>query len=1061
MKPSIAFFGPIPKVVFIVFIVLFIHLDKTLAQQVEVLLSFQQPSVGNVYVNSIYDEEKDEVFIPVIEMFNLLEINVQPDVKNFTIKGNFITTAYPYVIDLSIMLVQCGKNTLKLTQADFRLGETDYYISPKVFEDVFGLNFTANIDQLVLKLETSLTLPIQTRKARELSRNQMGENVNTKIDFPLGYKLNRSLYSGSMVDYSINCDYASNSLNLGYAFTGGVELLGGDLQGTINGVSNSNGFNTLVTNNLLWRYAIRDNDFISGIMAGQTSTTGLQPLSIKGISLTNDPIEPRQIYETTVIDGTTEPESEVELYVNERLSEFQRADAMGYYRFNVPISYGTTRTSLHIYTPSGQIIVSDKQMQVPFTFLPKGVASYNIQAGLIDNYTTNTIQDQWTAHGNFALGVTNWLTTSFGTQYLGNTYNPENFLYYGSMSARVAKQYLINIDAAPNNFYRLVGSVNYSSNLSMNISYTKFDGKSIFNSYNATDNFMANIYLPFRVHGINTGFRLGTDYYILPFGSRTTYRTDLNMRLGKADLRLNYRDNLVNSNNIHDFGQGTLTSGITYTMARTPGIPVYIRGMYVRAQTQYNMYEKKFQTTDVNFSRTISKTGRLDLNLAYNHLAKVINSRIGLTLDLNTIRSVTSTYISGKKASVRQSLTGSLGWDMPNEKIVLSNRQQVGRSSASVILFIDNNNSGKYEKGDKLLPYRGVKLDKTTTMLVGRDSILRLTQLQSYYKYNLSVNRNAIPDPTLVPIKDNFSFIADPNQFKQIEIPFYRGGIAEGAVFVERDGKVTGQGGLRLVLKAVDKEFQTIVRTMSDGNFYVMDLAPGKYTMEIDSIQLGFLNVKCEPEKVEFEIKALAEGDYVEGLTINLIPIEAKKEVRIDSVIQPVVSKETIAKLKTDTIILQKGTTASVKIQAITATKDSITSIKVDTIITPKDTKESLSIITITAPKDSATSMRNDTIQAPLIQPKDTMFKGLVLPKYLGEPLILRNKEGKYSINLGTFSQLKQTDFLVDLINKKSPDKTLIINTNGKYSVRIGYFDSRKEAETVKASMVFRKNPKK
>jgi hypothetical protein len=265
------------------------------------------------------------------------------------------------------------------------------------------------------------------------------------------------------------------------------------------------------------------------------------------------------------------------------------------------------------------------------------------------------------------------------------------------------------------------------------------------------------------------------------------------------------------------------------------------------------------------------------MTVAYNHYTNLVNTRLGLTLDLNTLRSVTSAYLIGKKFSARQNVTGSLGWDIKNELVVPNNRQQVGRAGAAILMFVDNNNDGHYNKGDQLLPYRGIKLDRTTNMQVGRDSILRLTQLQSYYKYNLSVNRNAIPDPTLVPIKDNFSFIADPNQFKQIEIPFYRGGIAEGSVSIDRDGKVTGQGGLRLVLKAVDKAFQTVVRTMSDGNFYVMDLAPGKYTLEIDPIQLGFLNVKCEPERVSFEVKALAEGDYVEGLGITLTPIVSKK----------------------------------------------------------------------------------------------------------------------------------------------------------------------------------------
>jgi len=875
--PSFTCFGRIPKVVSIVIALLLLSIHPTKAQQEEVLLSFHHSAVGNVYVNSIYNSETNSIYLPVIELFSLLEINYLPDIKSFTIRGNFITPNNPYVINLSAMQLLLGKTPYPLTPEDFRIGELDFFLSPKVFEEVFGLNFTVNIDQLVLGLETTQTLPVQERKSRELARQRMEGTEMDKMDFPMGYNRKRSIYSGTMIDYSLNADYSANTQNLGYTFTGGMEVLGGDLQGTVYGSNSSNGFNSLAANGLRWRYAIRDNDFISGIMAGQTSTTGLQPFNIKGIALTNDPIEPRQMYETTVVDGTTEPESEVELYVNERLTEFKRADELGYYRFNVPISYGTTRISLRIYTRSGQIIVSDKQMQVPFTFLPKGIVSYNVQAGQTESYGTDSLGQQWIAHGNVAMGLTHWLTGSVGTQFLGNSFSPQNLLYYGSLSARVAKQYLLNLDAAPNNFYRLTGSVIYANNLSMNFIYTRFDGESLFNSYKATDNLIANLYLPIRFRGFSSGLRIGGEHYILPNSSQTTYRTDFSVRIGKADFRFNYRDNLLTSNNVNNFGQGLLTGAVTYTLARTPGIPVYVRGMYLRAQSLYNVRDKQFLETALDLSRTLFKTGRIDASVVYNHQTSSVNTRFGLTLDLNSFRSVTSAYTSGKKFSARQSLTGSLGWDIPNEQIIPSNRQQVGRAGAAVLLFVDNNNDGHYNIGDQLLPYKGVKLDRTTNMQMGRDSILRLTQLQSYYKYNLSVNRNAIPDPTLVPIKDNFSFIADPNQFKQIEIPFYRGGIAEGAVFVERDGKVTGQGGLRLVLKAVDKEFQTVVRTMSDGNFYVMDLAPGKYTMEIDSIQLGFLNVKCEPEKVEFEIKALAEGDYVEGLTITLMPIDKKE----------------------------------------------------------------------------------------------------------------------------------------------------------------------------------------
>ncbi len=295
--------------------------------------------------------------------------------------------------------------------------------------------------------------------------------------------------------------------------------------------------------------------------------------------------------------------------------------------------------------------------------------------------------------------------------------------------------------------------------------------------------------------------------------------------------------------------------------------------MYVRAQNDYNVRQNKLYGTSLELSRTLFKSGRLNLGASYNHLSKIINTQIGLILDLGTIRSTTSINTFANNITARQSFNGSIGTDIPNRNVSFSSRQQVSQSAISVILFVDMNNSGQYDSGDQLLPYRCIKIDRSATVNVGKDSILRLSHLQSYYKYNLSINRNAIPDPTLVPLKDKFSFIADPNQFKRIEIPFYRGGTAEGAVLIERNGITTGQGGLRLTLKSVNSDFETIIRTMNDGGFYIMDLAPGKYTLQVDSMQLGFLNVK-QPEKFNFEVKATSEGDFIEGLNIKLMSDE-------------------------------------------------------------------------------------------------------------------------------------------------------------------------------------------
>jgi hypothetical protein len=350
----------------------------------------------------------------------------------------------------------------------------------------------------------------------------------------------------------------------------------------------------------------------------------------------------------------------------------------------------------------------------------------------------------------------------------------------------------------------------------------------------------------------------------------------MNARLGRFNIRLNYSDNLISSGHVNYFGQGLLTTAITYTIARTPGIPVYIRGMFLRGEARYDIRNHQFIETSLQLSRTLLKTGRLNVNLAYNFIQHAWNIQAGFSIDLKFSRSTTTFNLTGKASSVRQSFNGSLGVDARNGHFELSNREQVGRCAASVVLFIDNNNSGTFDKGDEILPYKAVILDNPAIMTVGKDGMLRLGQLQSYYKYNLRVNRIAIPNPTLVPMKNEFSFITDPNQYKRIEIPFCRGGIIEGSVSIERNNVLQPQGGLRLLLKGVNVKYEETVRTFSDGGFYAMDLPPGKYTIEVDPAQLAFLRAKSRDGALQFEIKALSSGDNIEGLKI-VLTAEAEK----------------------------------------------------------------------------------------------------------------------------------------------------------------------------------------
>jgi hypothetical protein len=111
---------------------------------------------------------------------------------------------------------------------------------------------------------------------------------------------------------------------------------------------------------------------------------GLTPVAYTGLRLTNEPIEPRFMFGEIPFTGTVPPNSEVELYRNNTLVDFTEADETGYYRFAVPLTYGTSNYNVRVFSPTGEMSEREARLQIPFNFLPPGEVNYYFDAGRLD-----------------------------------------------------------------------------------------------------------------------------------------------------------------------------------------------------------------------------------------------------------------------------------------------------------------------------------------------------------------------------------------------------------------------------------------------------------------------------------------------------------------------------------------------------------------------------------------------------------------------------------------------------------------------------------------------------
>jgi hypothetical protein len=825
----------------------------------EVALNFRYGAVVNTNIIALYDG--NQFLIPIIEVFDILRINYGLDQSRTRISGFFIDESRRYQIDFVNFVITLDGVLHNLTISDMHIGELDYYVTQTALNDVFDIEFIVDFSTLSLRLISLEKLPVLILLERTIRREQMLRGSDIDVEYDLLFPRNNNLARGFFTDYSITQSYSSVYSYDQFLIFGG-ELLGGDIQGNYS-LRHGAGGTTGSFSSTRWRHVWPQSRVLSQLFLGELSSDGLTSQRYYGTRLTNDRVLPRRTFDTYRYIGRAQPQSEVEIYLNDRLIDFQIANEFGDYTTDIPLNFGSSDIRVVTIAPSGEIQESVRRFQIPFTFMPQGEFVYFANAGLYERLQLGDTSYNQIYQGSAAYGLASWLTLKSGFDLIEN--DQMESLWYNQINFRVFDQYLFNADIAPSRYYRLSGNVLYPNGSSFNFSATEFDQDGFFNRSRLDRQFNATAFLAFYNFRIPFGTRFSYDYSEFDIGSTIRYSGELNMRLGRINLRSSVRHTTLNrassvTNNTR------LISSATYTLARTVNVPTYLRGTFVRAQMEYSVQQKQLETIDTQLSRQVMSRGRLDINFSRNMNMGINLLQIGFTYDFNFARSTTRVRVRDTDVSFTNSFRGTVMYDSGNNRVITDFRQSVGRSAVAFRLFIDENNNGVYDQGEELLDDQAVRIRRASTFIESGDQILRFTQLQQYERYHVEINKAAIRMPMLVPLQTQFSFVADPNQFKVIDIPLYYSGVIEGNVFIAEAARTRGLGGVRLYLERIDNGSRLELRTFADGLFYADEIDPAKYKLYPDPNQLEILGAVSFPEYIEFEVMATSMGDFVEGL---------------------------------------------------------------------------------------------------------------------------------------------------------------------------------------------------
>jgi hypothetical protein len=821
----------------------------------EVLLQLRVDRIGtNDFFALIYG---DTLFLPLEEIFSFLKIyyTISPD-RRF-ISGFFGYEDMLYEISIEDGYGRFLKERHALSPKDFIITRDAVFMRDKLFSQIFGLHTELDYNQMSLNLYSERELPAVRISNRQRAQRIIDThilNVQPGFSFPRQKKW----LGGGMADWSVNYYQLGDKYNYNYSILSGLEVLGGDFDAMFTGRRDVpvDWYNS----RWRWRYVADSAPWARQFILGEISNTAGNQYSSIGLQITNAPPNSRRTYGSFLVADQTEPDWEVELYINNRLLQYTRADNDGYFEFPIPLLYGTNRIMLRYLGPMGEERTSERLLQIPHTFIPGGEVEYSVSMGKLRYF-----DEQETGEAVLRWGVSERLTVGGGAHYLNDS-RLTPFLPFGITSLRIGHALLISGEYFRENRSKISLFARFPSDIQTDISYTRFAENGFYNAGQLYDEKRLSLFLPLYKNRSNINMRLNGREVLFSDQSKFLFgNAVLFFRFGSVQSTLS--TNITRRIDSH--------SNIVHSNIRTTGSIAFrvLDGSLVRLISEYNYDKKKIDYVRAEIHRRIFNTGSIRFgayqDLRFNRSGWELQFRFNLPY----LQSVSRVSGQHSRIEYHQFARGTIGYDGSAGRFIADRRNWVRSGAVTVIPFLDIDGDGVLNDNDRILHGKfDAHLEQAMKLRDIGDSHPRFVNILPYDSYVLRVDPYSFPDPLMRPKYEYYSVTVDPNQFKKILIPVYLTSVIQGTVKNSGKGAV-GIGRVPLVIESKDRSFSTKTNTFSDGGFYKDGLLPDSYLLYVDPDYLAQQSVVSSPDTLAFEISNTMDITLKDNLHIVLMDV--------------------------------------------------------------------------------------------------------------------------------------------------------------------------------------------
>jgi hypothetical protein len=832
----------------------------------EVSITLNVQRVGNTEVSALISDE--ELFVSVKDVFDYLKIKNSFTPGSDSLAGFIAGPKDIFLVDKVNNTITYNNSATLLKQNEIISTETGLYLKASYFGKIFGLGCKFNFRNLSAVLSVKADLPLLREMQQELIRKNLSRlKEEKKPDTTIGRKF--SLFQLGMADWMVTATQEKNSEDYTRASIalGGV-LAGGEADIYAN-YSTNYGFDAR-QQYFKWRYVNNDHSALRQITIGRISVPVISTLKgpVTGIQLSNTPTTYRRSFGTYTMSNTTKPGWIVELYVDNVLINYTKADASGFFTFEVPMMYGNSVVKLRFYGPSGEESSQDQMVSVPFSFLPQRKFEYNIAAGnILDERKTRF------SKANFNYGLGRSVTIGGGAEYLSSRTSQKPFSFVNT-SLRLGNNIIVSAEQAQG--VRTKGTLNYRTarNLQLQLNYAKYKR----NQYAVITPYVEErsvvISFPYRAKRLNSFTRLTYQHFILPEGKSTN--AELLISASANKINSNFTTRAVSYSNSRDiYSELSITCRLPLNLRFTPLI-------------QYEYTEKKLSRIKTELEKTFFNNGAINLTYEKNTITRSHLFSIGIRLNLSMMTSAFSAVRNGNTSTFMQSAGGSFIYDGRTKYKSFSKNFSLGRAALSVVAFLDLNNNGERDSKEPAIPGLKFSINGGRVTQDEKGNITRVSDLEAYRTYFLEVDSRSFDNLSWRVKNKTIAVETDPNHVKLIEVPVSVISEASGYVYIKTPRTIKGLS--RMIVNFYAGDTLLIGRTLTeqDGFFSFMGLTPGSYIAALDTAQLHLLDFEAVPVSISFTIANSEEGVIADGFQFTVISHKNEvKEVKQANHLQP------------------------------------------------------------------------------------------------------------------------------------------------------------------------------